>query len=96
MLVAATSDGAIVADVPEETFRGVDRSGRRVWTDAGAMGAGADAVCAERCPDAVFSGSFQPSGPDPEPWLSARTAACAGGSRMACAEGRRTPLRPFS
>lgn len=67
MIVAVSAEGAVVADNRAEAFYGVDRAGREVWRDAAAYAGGAQVICQARCPDAVFSGSWEQAGPDPEP-----------------------------
>ncbi|MET8002651.1 hypothetical protein [Nonomuraea glycinis] len=66
-IVAATSEGAVVADNAAEAFYGLDRAGREVWRDSPAYKSGTLAICQARCPDAVFSGSLEAEGPDPAP-----------------------------
>lgn len=66
-LIAATSDGAIVADPNTAAFLGFERSGRQVWANHEAMAAGAEVSCMAQCPDAVFSGTLDRNNPDPAP-----------------------------
>lgn len=56
-VVAADAAGAIVYDLRDGTFRGVDRSGHQVWTGKAEIGDRTDAHCLGSCPDAVFSSS---------------------------------------
>nr|UUG47291.1 hypothetical protein [Amycolatopsis sp.] len=55
-LVAVDGDGAVVYDLADGTYRGVDRSGREAWRFGAELGDPADVVCLRHCPDAVFSG----------------------------------------
>ncbi|GGS60748.1 hypothetical protein GCM10010156_19340 [Planobispora rosea] len=73
VLVAASREGAIVLDPRSESFLGLTRTGQRAWQDRRAFHSGAQALCLARCPDAVFSGTWKPTGPDPAPWT--RTGA---------------------
>ncbi|NBH03974.1 hypothetical protein, partial [Amycolatopsis sp. SID8362] len=48
--------GAVVYDLGDGSYRGVDRSGREVWRFGAELGDPSDVVCLRHCPDAVFSG----------------------------------------
>ncbi|WP_158894745.1 hypothetical protein [Amycolatopsis anabasis] len=67
VLVAADDNGAVVYEAGG-ILRGVDRSGKQVWSDRRALQVGADADCLARCPDAVFSGVDTTTETGPEPW----------------------------
>jgi hypothetical protein len=55
-LVAVDGDGAVVYDLADGSYRGVDRSGREMWRFGAELGDPAAVVCLRHCPDAVFSG----------------------------------------
>jgi hypothetical protein len=69
LLVSATSGGAVLLDRRSDTYVGVDRSGRRVWTDPDAAARGASVVCVRSCPNAVVSGAVPPPRSEPAPVL---------------------------
>ncbi|MET8389801.1 hypothetical protein ABZV14_43150 [Streptosporangium canum] len=75
VLIAVSSEGAVVLDTRAGSFLGIDRAGRRIWQDRTAYRRGSEAVCLARCPDAVFSGTWDASGPDPSPWRPTPTGA---------------------
>jgi hypothetical protein len=56
-VVAADAAGAILYDLRDGTFHGVDRLGRQVWADKTEIGDRTEAHCLGSCPDAVFSAS---------------------------------------
>ncbi|MFI0420939.1 hypothetical protein [Spongiactinospora sp. 9N601] len=64
-LVAASPEGVIVLDPRERSFSGVARTGLRTWRDTVAYEQGSTAICLSRCPDAVFSGAWEPPHPSP-------------------------------
>ncbi|GAA3507580.1 hypothetical protein FHR32_001169 [Streptosporangium album] len=67
VLIAASPEGAVLLDPRTESFLGIARNGQRIWQDRTAYQRGSDAICLARCPDAVFSGTWDAAGPDPSP-----------------------------
>lgn len=74
VLVAVTADGAVLLDRKSNTYVGVGRDGRRVWTDPDAFARGASVVCVGVCPDAVVSGAVPRMPSEPAPVLYAAAA----------------------
>jgi hypothetical protein len=69
LLLTATAGGAVLLDLKSNVYIGVDRDGRRVWTDRDAYARGASVVCAGGCPDAVVSGAYRDDPTEPAPLL---------------------------
>lgn len=55
VLVSADSAGAVLMDDKSGSYRGVDRTGREIWSNTEAYAAGAEARCLKQCPDVVLS-----------------------------------------